>query len=179
MYCPRCAAQNVDDAKFCRACGADIRLVPHALAGRLARREEEEDDDDDAADAGGEASVERGVRKLVFGVCYMVVFLLSMFYFRQLWWMTFWFVFPAISKISAGVGILARASHESRQLRGANTGQLRANETSALPRVRLNEIAPADTSEIVAPPLSVTEGTTRHLGAVERGAREEDRSGLS
>ena len=36
MFCPRCAAQNVDDAKFCRACGADISLVPQALTGQLA-----------------------------------------------------------------------------------------------------------------------------------------------
>lgn len=178
MFCPKCAAQNVDDARFCRACGADISLVPHALAGRLARRDDD-DDDEDAEEAGGIVSVERGVRKLVFGICYMVVFLLVMFYFRQFWWMTFWFVFPAISKISAGVGILVRASHESRQMHGANTAQLRASETSALPRVRLNEVAPANTSEIVAPPASVTEGTTRHLGAIERGAHAEDRSGLS
>ena len=181
MFCQKCAAQNVDDARFCRACGADISLVPHALAGRLARRDDDDDDDnEDAADAGGVVSVERGVRKLVYGICCMFVFLLTMFYFRQFWWIGFWVVFPAISKISAGVGILVRASHESRQMRGANTAQLRASETSALqPRVRLNEVAPANTSEIVAPPASVTEGTTRHLGTVERRASAEDHSGLS
>ncbi len=34
MYCPRCAAQTVDDAKFCRSCGADLKAVALALAGQ-------------------------------------------------------------------------------------------------------------------------------------------------
>jgi hypothetical protein len=30
--CPRCAAQNLDDAKFCRACGTNLETVALALA---------------------------------------------------------------------------------------------------------------------------------------------------
>ncbi len=33
MYCPKCAAQNLDDAKFCRACGANLETVALALSG--------------------------------------------------------------------------------------------------------------------------------------------------
>ncbi len=32
MYCPRCAAQNLDDAKFCRGCGTNLETVALALA---------------------------------------------------------------------------------------------------------------------------------------------------
>jgi hypothetical protein len=32
MYCPRCATQEVDSGKFCRACGADLEPVALALA---------------------------------------------------------------------------------------------------------------------------------------------------
>lgn len=41
MFCPRCAAQNLDDAKFCRACGTNLENVALALADRHhpARRE--------------------------------------------------------------------------------------------------------------------------------------------
>ncbi|MGH9903752.1 MAG: zinc-ribbon domain-containing protein, partial [Pyrinomonadaceae bacterium] len=39
MFCPRCAAQNVDDASFCRACGTNISLVPQALTGRFSEAE--------------------------------------------------------------------------------------------------------------------------------------------
>ena len=31
MYCPTCAAQNVDNAQFCRACGADISFLSQAM----------------------------------------------------------------------------------------------------------------------------------------------------
>jgi hypothetical protein len=36
MYCPRCAADNVDSARFCRACGTDLEPVALALAGEVA-----------------------------------------------------------------------------------------------------------------------------------------------
>lgn len=35
MYCPRCAKQDVDGAKFCRNCGADLETVALALDGKL------------------------------------------------------------------------------------------------------------------------------------------------
>ena len=35
MFCPKCASQNVDGAHFCRACGANISLVPQALTGQF------------------------------------------------------------------------------------------------------------------------------------------------
>src|SRR5687767_6602495 len=34
MYCPRCAAQNLDDAKFCRGCGTSLETVALALSGQ-------------------------------------------------------------------------------------------------------------------------------------------------
>jgi F0F1-type ATP synthase assembly protein I len=34
MFCPRCAAQNLDDAKFCRACGINLENVALALADK-------------------------------------------------------------------------------------------------------------------------------------------------
>ncbi len=163
MFCPKCGTQNLDDAKFCRACGADIRLVPHALAGRL------DEDDDDLAAAEDKYSYERGVRKVVTGACYLVAFVAMVMFFREFFWVTFWLIFPAISKISSGAGILAHASQERRRLGGAHTTTLsHAAPTRSLPNFRLNEVAPADTAEIVAPPTSVTEGTTRHLDAAAR-----------
>lgn len=178
MFCPKCGAQNLDDAKFCRACGANIALVPHALTGRLMRRGDDEDEDDELV-VGDKYTVERGVRKLVSGVVYLAAFILMVIFFRQFWWMTFWFIFPAIGKISSGAGILAHALHESHapRLNGSTTTKTlpRADATRSLPNFRLNEVAPADTAEIVAPPPSVTEGTTRHLGAVE--TNEDERQG--
>ncbi|MGH9956462.1 MAG: zinc-ribbon domain-containing protein, partial [Pyrinomonadaceae bacterium] len=33
MFCPKCAAQNLDGASYCRVCGANISLVPQAITG--------------------------------------------------------------------------------------------------------------------------------------------------
>jgi hypothetical protein len=34
MFCPRCAAQNLEDAKFCRGCGTNLETVALALADK-------------------------------------------------------------------------------------------------------------------------------------------------
>ena len=34
MYCPNCAIQITDDVKFCRSCGANLRVVKEALTGQ-------------------------------------------------------------------------------------------------------------------------------------------------
>lgn len=35
MYCPSCGAQNNEDVRFCRKCGADLRVVSQAMTKRL------------------------------------------------------------------------------------------------------------------------------------------------
>src|ERR1044072_2721747 len=35
MYCPHCGVQNAEATKFCRGCGADLRLVSQAVTKSL------------------------------------------------------------------------------------------------------------------------------------------------
>ena len=35
MYCPQCATQNTDNAKFCRACGTDLEAVALVLTNKF------------------------------------------------------------------------------------------------------------------------------------------------
>ena len=35
MYCPKCAEQNADDVKFCRACGEDLSVIAQVMARRF------------------------------------------------------------------------------------------------------------------------------------------------
>jgi len=43
MFCPKCASQNVEGASYCRACGANVSLVPQALNGQLPNANQAED----------------------------------------------------------------------------------------------------------------------------------------
>lgn len=45
MYCPKCATENVESARFCRACRANLSLVPRALSGDLPGERRDKTDD--------------------------------------------------------------------------------------------------------------------------------------
>ena len=119
MYCPRCAAQNLDDAKFCRACGADIRLVPQALRGTLPV--EIGTDKGEAVEQTEEkkrepATVDAGLKNIFQGIGLLIIFLIGIFVFRGAFWLTIWFIIPALSSFGEGIGQLIRASQEQKRL---------------------------------------------------------------
>ena len=182
MFCPRCAAQNVENASFCRACGANISLVPQALTGQLAVSLTVADD---GAMEGGTrrrrrrkkkeqepATMERAVRSLFMGVAFICVSLSVVFWMPggSVW--GFWMLLPAFGCLADGVASLLRMRAEQQKLapppfRPASTISP-AGHTNELP-------PPRDLSAVYMPPgpTSVTEGTTRHLGApVERPSND-------
>lgn len=176
MYCPKCAAQNLDDAKFCRACGADISLVPQAVAGELAERLA-------AGERGSlhsrrerrerrrEApSIEGAFVSLFMGIAFVIIALASSMTGseRNNWW--FYMLIPAFIFLGKGVGALVRINEDRKRTAPATLTQ----DTTLLnqPR-RASALPPRDTDELIAPPPSVTEATTRHLGIpVERKPKD-------
>jgi len=46
MFCPKCAAKNLEGASFCRVCGANISLIPGALSGQLPQVRQDDDVDE-------------------------------------------------------------------------------------------------------------------------------------
>lgn len=178
MYCPQCAAQNLDDAKFCRACGADIRLVPQALRGTLpvatektfkgevARRNREK--------KRKPATVDEGLKNIFQGFALLIIFLTGLFVFRGAFWVTIWFIIPALSSFGEGIGQLIRAKQERQQLPSpAMYGGENFRPAPFVPAARFKELSSPDTAEIVNAPPSVTEMTTRHLDApLESGAKD-------
>src|SRR5437763_1716089 len=105
MFCPRCAAQNADDAKFCRACGTDISLVPQAVTGQLAERLNREDDYSRAGRRrrrhGREPSMERAVKNFFMGLAFIFVAFAARAWAPagNIWW--FWlFISAAATRVA-------------------------------------------------------------------------------
>ena len=171
MYCPRCAAHNLDDAKFCRACGADIRLVPQALQGTLPPAALKRLETGEAVARGKEkkrapATVDEALKSLFTGFGLFIIFLVGLFVFRGAFWLTIWFIIPALANVGEGIGQLIRARQERERLNGATADEEGANMRPATfaPAAR-KELSSPDTTEIVRTHASVTEVTTRHLDA--------------
>jgi len=170
MFCPRCAAENAETAQFCRACGANISLVPQAVSGQLAVRDEGEREsrrDRRHRERHGEAvTIERAVRSFFMGVAFIFIAFAVRTWAPagNIWW--FWMFIPAAVNLADGIATAVRlASEGKRREQQPYTPQ----QTYVPPAQRVSALPPRETGEIIAPPPSVTEGTTRHLGVpVER-----------
>ena len=186
FYCPKCAAQNQDDARFCRVCGADVHLVPMALTAQelpatthdqaLTQSTGGTNLNASRARTGG---FEKGIEQVVMGVCIMLIS-------AAVWWFVpsgrfwfFWLLIPAFLNLARGISKITLARHYSQHLSPYRPAM---NEPSASslespPPVKLFDAqSPRNTSEMKLPPPSIAEGTTRHLDAVEiPRAKEEQR----
>ncbi len=158
MFCPKCASQNVDGASFCRSCGANISLVPQALSGKLPaepvpacdefgfRRRRE-----------GVTSIDTAVRALMMGAAFAVISILVSRFTPGggRWWI--WLLIPAAIFLSRGISGLVRIKQAK--------GQTATLASPHLNSVRPTELPVPKTGQLMPPVPSVTEGTTRHLGA--------------
>lgn len=175
MFCPKCATQNLGDAKFCRSCGADISLVPQAMSGQLAARLSAADD----ARASRHArrgrheeppTIERAVRHLFMGLAFLFIAFAIKTWMPggHVWW--FWMFLPAAGLLGDALSTHLRLAAEEK--RHAAPQAYAPAQTSVPPPRRAGSLSPGDTGEMVPPP-SVTEGTTRHLGVpAEHGRRD-------
>lgn len=160
MFCPKCATQNVEGASFCRSCGVNISLVPHALSGQLPAAPA-----DDDLDRGSRRqrrkrppTIDEGVRHLVMGIAFVVVSILIGRYSPGGWTWWYWMLIPAFSFLGRGISDLIRAKQAGAFGAVQPSPQLQAPNPIQIP-------SPHSTSELMPPVPSVTEGTTRHLGA--------------
>jgi len=165
MYCPRCAAQNGDDARFCRVCGANLRLIPQALTGQLpAPRDTEYVGRGKHRKA---PSFERGLSTMFMGIGFAIVALAMML--TRNWWGIFMLI-PAFSMLGTGVSMVLTHKHELRAARQ----QFISPEQPVLRRPTTGELAPPPPSLTSDQPPSVTEGTTRIL---DHSAESSEQSG--
>jgi hypothetical protein len=161
MFCPKCATQNVDGASFCRSCGQNVSLIPQALSGELAETE--------SCDIGGrvrrkqgrkEPGLDQAFRNVFMGMAFLLVSIaLAFSRVGTGWW--FWMLIPAFSMFATGIAQYMRLKErEKKMFQPGNFGQ-----PSIQPPPTVSTFPVRNTGELGSPPPSVTEGTTRHLGA--------------
>lgn len=161
MFCPKCATQNLEGASFCRSCGANISLIPSALHGQLQQASEEPQEKGFCnRKHQKEPRLENAFKNVFMGIAFLFVAMaLSFSRMGNGWW--FWMLIPAFSMMGTGIAQYIRLrEYEKRTLGPGSFAQ-----PSIQPPARVSALPARSTGQLVAPPPSVTEGTTRHLGA--------------
>jgi hypothetical protein len=158
----------LDEASFCRSCGADVSLVPQALTGRLPEATVTK------VEAGRgrgrkETKIEDAVSTMFVGLAFLLIVVGGAMFFRGGFMMWIWMLIPGFACLGSGVGKYMQYKHEreAAMLPSATTrpAPLFTSNTAHNPNV----LPARDTAEIVASfdraPSSVTENTTRLLDA--------------
>ncbi len=175
MFCPKCATQNLDGASFCRVCGANISLVPQALTGQLSSVDVQglsRSDKRALKSDSKEAGLDNAFKNAFMGIAFLLVSMaLAFSAMGRGWW--FWMLIPAFSLMGTGVAQYIRVKEAEKRARIGNVLVL-PSQPATQPPPRVNSFPRRNTGELVPPP-SVTEGTTRHLGA-EAPTRQLDAS---
>lgn len=168
MFCPKCATQNIEGAKFCRTCGADISLVPQAMAGPPAANQPAGyNADGQPYPAPGylvhnaRRSFDKGLKNVFVGLGFLIVSIVLAFQPMGRWWW-YWMLIPAFTTLGGGVVEIMRSRRETNMALPAPAGSARVIPPTPAPPA---QFASRSTGELMPQPPSVTEGTTRHLGA--------------
>lgn len=161
MYCPQCATENLDNASFCRGCGANISRVSQALNGSSSAANVPAESDDDFSHGRRRKelpNVEKGIKNIFMGVAFMMAALGALRYAPsgRNWW--FWLLIPAFAMLGGGVAEMVRFKMRK------NAALPAAPTPAAMPAIppRPAALPRRNTGELMQPP-SVTEGTTRRL----------------
>ena len=104
MFCPKCAAQNLDGASFCRSCGANISLIPDALSGQLPQAPEKEDLKAGFCSPrqGREPTLDNAFKSIFMGVAFLIVSVgLGITRIGRGWWI--FMLIPAFSFMGTGI----------------------------------------------------------------------------
>ena len=154
MFCPKCATQNLDGVSFCRSCGANISLVPQALTGQLPNTSDEKalTDNEACAMTGSrrrrrELTLDVAFKNMFIGIAFLLISIALSRSIGAGWW--FWMLIPAFGLMGTGVAQFIR---------------LREQQNRPMPPALPRPIARAP-EQMMSPPASVTEGTTRHLSS--------------
>ncbi len=166
MYCPRCAAQNHDQTKFCRSCGTDLQTVVLALNAHLMPRPEDSNTKEKSLlkqQSGGIRSVVQGLLLFVTSAKFGVA--LALFSNQPDWiiiWLLFcgWLAVWGAIEMGAGISKLILSRMTQRRIDGLAAAMTVSAAPAAGETQRLPE---TETAPEVSTLSSVTEHTTTPL----------------
>ena len=172
MYCPKCATLNSGDVKFCRSCGTSLEQVALVLSGKRVqpdktgkRKSEFTEQDWLEKHIDGVGGITRG--SILLSVSLLLAIPLGLFLpasFDAPWillWVVFfgWMAVWGGIEIAAGIGTVLESRGRRKLIKTAQKDSIGAATTQDL----LSERESLSTPKIASSPVSVTEGTTRHL----------------
>ena len=177
MYCPKCGTQNADDASFCRGCGANVSLVPQALAGHIpapmpapmpapvagGKHGQPEQLKRDEHRRVEPPNLTYALVKTFVGIAFIFVALAVKDVHQiagGIWW--FWLLIPAAGSLGSGIAEFVRLYQQQTpqpQLPAANAYV----PPAVSPSTRGGELPPQRVNADFYTPSSVTENTTKLL----------------
>jgi hypothetical protein len=178
MFCPTCAAANSDQARFCRACGANLETVGLALAGQLVPPGEagKKKDKSPTTRQSWLQKWSKGVREVVQGAILLSVYLLVGFVllavvpdwhlqYVLMWMVLFgWMAIWGAITLARGIGTMIESKSILRQMERMIGEPAIASTTPLGSDGSQLRVAPSllPAPEPVHPP-SITEHTTERL----------------
>jgi hypothetical protein len=179
MYCPRCAAQNQDESKFCRACGTDLEAVALALSAKPPAAQRPGKSKKKPEKTWIEKRTE-GAKSIVYGAILLTLSLLigvamGLFSNEDDWiiiWLIFvgWLAAWGAFALAEGIGAIIESKLMQRQINEQSTplslkpSDYRVSAIDEKPEII--EALP------LQPAQSVTEHTTEPLGQKKRSPKQ-------
>jgi len=176
MFCPKCAAQNQDQTKFCRSCGADLKFVALALNGQMTPPAEVSNTEDKKAELTQQwlklqsewiDCVMQGGALIVMGL--LLAFPLALFSEGADWeknWILIWLIFcgwlPVIGAIRLGSGLSKLIQSRMTQRVIDKLAPAMTAETAGV-AVDTRRLPETGATPEASPPSSVSEHTTAQL----------------
>ena len=155
MYCPRCATENTDTTKYCRSCGANLSLIPHALQGALPAPVIQVGGRARGKRRGYENPMASGIRSAFMGAGFLLL-ALALIVTNQHWGV--WMLIPGFTMLGKGAADIFNA-------RSLQSTPSSLAPTTVPPVRRTGDLAEVSPPPSVGamPPASVTEQTARYL----------------
>jgi hypothetical protein len=162
MFCPKCGAENPEDVRFCRVCGANLANVLAFVEGSLATEDEFVANENDVN------LYSSGLRNIILGMGFLVtgIFVKSIPGDTYFWLL---FMIPAFCLLGSGIPRIIKYEELKKSKKNrlpSATVFAEKQSPHALPPSKTDYVKPRgkyETEELIERPPSVIEGTTRNL----------------